>query len=104
MSTTNNALTVTFKTKPVRYQDLGDLQYYDYIKIPKITRNHCNMAAFRTSKRFGGYANSDLFPAMINGAVKKIIPKGKFRTDQTPEGVTIEPGYLSTVTITLEDK
>lgn len=95
---------VRFKTKPVKYQDLSDKNFYEYIKVPRISRSHCDMGAFRQSKRFGGYANSDLFPGMINRAVAELIHKGKFRADQKPIGVTTEPGFLTTVIIDVPDK
>lgn len=96
-------LTVTFRAKPQSVQDFQTLQFRDVVYIPKIKKNHCSMSAFRISKAYGCYANSDLFENMIRGTVKKMV--GDYIIlDNLPDSVTVEDGFLKTVTITIPDE
>lgn len=91
-------LTVQFKAKP--YTCGGAL----LVKVPELKRYHASMDAFRRSRAFGGFANSDMFPAMLNGAVRKFLGTLTINADIPPEGVTVETGsLLATVTIELPD-
>jgi hypothetical protein len=65
------------------------------IKVPALTRSHCDMAAFRTHKKFGGFANSDMFPAILARIRRdKFGGRDWFKLESPPEGVTIERGAL----------
>lgn len=95
---------VQFKGKPqpcVGYSK--ELVAYEFngVKVPEIKRHHCDMAAFRNSRKFGAYANSDMFPAMINRAVKEAVGNKQYlNVDRPPEGVEIDAkGFLAVVTI-----
>ena len=94
---------VTFRAKvqPVTYMG-EDTPRYSRIKVPQLTRAHCDMAAFRTDRNWGAYANSDLFLNMLNGA-KKLIGVGEYiRLDEVPTGVTVDTsGFLAEVTFEL---
>lgn len=92
---------ITCKVKPVRElmpdnSDSGVLIYY----LPEFARKHCDMNAFRTHPTHGGFANSTLFPAILKRIRNKVAPWGWIRSDNIPEGVTINAtGFLHTVTI-----
>ena len=94
---------ITFKAKPVDYLSATGLPVGKLVQIPKLTRRHCDMHAFRTSREFGPYANSDFFESVLKRAVlmKGIGPT--IRIDQPlPDGVTIDAtGFLAVVTINL---
>lgn len=93
-------MNITFKAKVRKVYNHDDTLAYQYVPVPKITRNHCDMHAFRTSKRFGSYANSDLFLGMLARYLReRQIPK-ELRLDQLPDGVTVDDsGFLAVVTI-----
>lgn len=90
-------LLVTFKAKA----DAG------HIRLPTLARRHCDLHAFRMSRRFGMYANSDMFPSMLNRAVQEAARAGgmvNFIDAATPPpGFTVTPGFLHTVTVELPD-
>lgn len=103
----NKAPTITFKAK------IKEGYCYDpaqqnlilarYIPVPTFTRNHCDMNAFRIHRRFGDYANSDLFPAILRRLRGKIFPDGQLRLDSIPPGVAVdESKFLAVVTVDVE--
>jgi hypothetical protein len=95
---------IRFKTKPETIYNLDDSPAYTELKVPAITARHCDMPAFRTHPRFGGYANSDLFPALLKRELGKLgIPVGGYlRLDELPDQVSVDTSkFLATVTITL---
>lgn len=55
---------VQFKSKVIDYGG------HKYITVPKIERKHCDMAYFRQHKHLGGYANSDMFHAIMARCIK----------------------------------
>lgn len=90
---------VIFKTKAQVLHD-GD-QTVRMFNIPKITRSHCDMHAFRTQAPFSNYANSDLFLGLINRELKKLYPSGYIRSDRLTSNTEIKPGFLTQVSIEL---
>lgn len=91
------------KIREMRYTD-GTLARR-YISVPKIQRHHCDMGAFRSSRRFGSYANSDLFPAMINRELERLgIRRLAIDLENVPECVSVDQsGFLAAVTIEVPD-
>jgi hypothetical protein len=93
--------TISFKAK------VETLQYVDgtvasvRIKVPELARKHCNMAAFRSHPKYGSYANSDLFPAMLARIKRERL--GEFiKLDAIPEGVSVDTsGFLAVVTFSV---
>lgn len=90
--------TITFKGK------VETLQYVDgsiasvRIKVPTLERRHCNMNAFRQHPKYGAYANSNLFPAML-AQIKRERLGDFIKLDAIPEGVTVDQsGFLAVVT------
>ena len=80
---------------------------FKYIAVPEIKRSHCDMHAFRTSQRFGGYANSDMFLGMLKRAMKEIGIEKEIRLNAEflSNGIRIDDsGFLAKVTIELKDK
>ena len=71
------------------------------VKVPDITTIHCDMNAFRNSKKFGSWANSDLFTAMVKRELRN-LNIGKFiDVDDLPDYITVKSGFLSVTTIDL---
>lgn len=61
-----------------------------YISVPKFGRTHCDMQAFRLHGKYGSYANSDLFPAMLARIRKETFKDGLLYLDAIPEGVNVD--------------
>lgn len=95
------ALTITFRAKPETIWR-GEEKLVR-VKVPEITSRHCDMHAFRISRRFGNYANSVLFPALLKRALVH-VPAYLYHPSTLPDGVQIDAtGFLWTVTITLPE-
>ena len=96
-------LTITFKgkVKPVYFID-GSLAW-EGLPLPKKLSPYANKSAFRTSKRFGSYANSDLFESILQREIKRLGVRDYLRIGSLPDCVTIELGFLATVTITIPE-
>lgn len=93
---------VTFKAKPETVYNMDNTPAFTWIKIPALTSKHCDMAAFRSDKVFGSFANSDLFPSMLQRALKVAGIGSHIKLDAIPACVTVTPGpLLSIVTIEL---
>ena len=93
-------MTVQFKAKVRTVYNMDDTPAYRYVPVPKIARHHCDMQAFRNSRRFGGYANSDLFLGLLRRELSTIGIRELIRLDQVPDGVTVDQsGFLAVVTI-----
>lgn len=98
-------LKIAFKAKIKYIDNPNNSSSKAYIAVPTFTANHCNMGAFRQSKRFGAYANSNLFPAVLARlrgdlfGVRMII-----KLSDLPNCVTVDTSkFLAVVTITVED-
>ena len=90
---------ITFKSKKrtVFYVD-GSLAY-ECLDIPELKRSPCDMHAFRTHKKYGSYANSDLFPGMLK-RIRADVFRGKnlVYLHDIPPGVTVDAsGFLCVV-------
>ncbi len=88
------------KVKSVRYRDGSHA--FDYIAIPEFDRRHCDMPAFRSHPKYGGFANSDLFKGILSRI--KVQKFGSLTTmlklNAIPEGVSVDTsGFLAVVTI-----
>lgn len=97
--------TVRFRTKTREMWYVGEeTPAYTYVQVPKLTRNHCDMAEMRKSKRFGHYANSDLFIGLLNRCVRELGIQDRIRLDSLPPCVTVNTsGFLAEVTIAIPD-
>jgi hypothetical protein len=98
-------LKITFRAKAETRTSYEEEKPREYaaLSVPELDRRHCDMNAFRASRRFGSYANSDLFPQMLRRAVAQMVGP-RIRLDQPlPRGVAVQPGFLHTCTIELED-
>lgn len=94
--------TIQFKAKVQTVYNMDDTVAWQFVKVPKLTRSHCDMPSFRSHPKFGGLANSDLFPNLISGQLKLHNIKEDIRLDRIPECVTIDTsGFLAVVTIVL---
>lgn len=104
------ATVATFRAKAreSRYSD-GTLAGR-WIQVPYLRRSHVDMGMARASKRWGMYANSDLFESMLNRAVENMGARkvgDALKLDLTkplPDGISIdESGFLAEVRITFPD-
>jgi hypothetical protein len=100
-----NALALQFKTKLQTIEFCDGTPKREFYNVPAFTRNHCqNLQAFRTSKRFGAYANSDFFPGILRGAVRALGIGSRLYLNAVPDTVTINNrGFLAVVTIELSE-
>lgn len=91
-------LQITFKAKPIKVW-VSDNAFESRLYFPEITPKHCDMNAFRQSRAFGPYANSDLFPGML-----RRLPLPKFiLASNPPQGIAVSEGFLCTVTFAVTD-
>ena len=96
--------TIEFKAKVQTVYNFDDTVAWRYVKVPALTRAHCDVTAFRSHARYGGLANSDLFPAILSRQVKARGIKDTIRLDQIPADVTIdESGFLARVVIDISE-
>ena len=94
--------TITFKAKIQTMYDMDDNPLYGYIVVPEFKKSHCNMQEFSLHSKYGAYANSDLFIGMLKRIRKDLLNDNAFlRLDCLPDSVSVEKGFLSTITITV---
>ena len=82
-----------------------------FIRVPKLGVRHvADMGAARASRKFGMYANSDLFPSMISRAAESVGCRrvGDYLcvdllANVPPEIVVDESGFLANVRISVPD-
>lgn len=94
---------ITFRAKVREIHD-GDVRRR-YVPIPVLDRRHCNMDAFRSSRRFGPYANSDFFKGML-ARIRKDALHGSpwLYLDSAGPGVNVDTSdFLAKVTITVDE-
>ena len=98
-------MNIQFKAKLSEGCDPRTGKMYKLARVPEIKRTHCDMAAFRKSRAYGGFANSDLFPGMLKGIRRKIFGEaGVWRSDRNYPEVTVDDtGFLAVFTVVLED-
>lgn len=92
--------TINFKAKIETIYRADDSVAWRWVKVPAIERRHCDMQAFRKNAKYGSYANSDMFGAVIKRALKEAGVKEYIKLHDIPANVTIdEGGFLAKVTI-----
>lgn len=92
--------TISFKTKIFTVYNADETPAYDAVKLPReFTRAHCDMDAFRRHPKFGGLANSQLFPNVLSRIKRDMFgARDAIRLDQIPAGVTVDTtGFLAIV-------
>jgi hypothetical protein len=96
---------IKFKAKVQPVENMDGTFAYNMIQIPELKRNHCDMDAFRSHKKYGGFANSDMFPAMLKRIRQDVggsAGRLRFGGDghELPDNVTVDlSGFLANVTI-----
>jgi hypothetical protein len=95
--------TITFKAKPRAVYNHDETLAYTYLDVPQFTRKHCDLDAFRRHPRYGGFANSDLFPGILNRIRRETFGSpAQLRLDRIPPGVTVDDsGFLAIVTLSV---
>jgi len=82
--------TIEFKGKVKKVYNMDDSLAYEYIKIPALKKNHCDMAAFRSHKKYGGFANSDLFQNILARIKKQVFGNNsELKLSAIPENVKV---------------
>jgi|688.fasta_scaffold755502_3 hypothetical protein len=93
---------ISFKAKVETIYNADETPAWRWIKVPAIERRHCDMAAFRSHAKYGSYANSDMFGAIVKRAFKEAGVKEYIKLHEIPANVTIdESGFLAKVTINI---
>ena len=92
---------ITFRAKPETVWNMDGTVAYRRLKVPAFEARHCNMQAFRSHRRIGPYANSDLFASVLR---RETAHLGDYiRLDRPiPGNVTLTDGFLTTVTIVIQ--
>jgi hypothetical protein len=97
---------IEFKTKRAERQvflDNGEMPIVRGWYIPELKRSHCDMSAARQCRKFGGYANSNIFEGMMRKAVA--AKYGDFiRVTDLIEGQDYKAGFLDTITLTIGEE
>lgn len=90
---------ISFRTKVQQVYHSDDTLAYEYIQAPELKRSHCDMQAFRTHAKYGGYANSDMFPSMLARIRRDLFgSSGILKLSSVPDGVTVDTsGFLALV-------
>lgn len=95
--------TVTFKAKPEAIHNADNTLAYRRVKVPTLTRRHCDMHAFRSHPKFGPYANSELFANLLAKQLRDRAIGPYIRLDRLPACVSADlSGFLATITISLD--
>jgi hypothetical protein len=92
---------IEFKAKLQTMFSVDDTPLYQYVVVPEIKRTHVDMAAARQHPKFGGYANSDMFPGMLARIRRDILGGDAWlRLDRLPPNVEIDTtGFLAKVSV-----
>lgn len=85
---------IKFKGKIKKIQDK------EFIKIPELTRAHCDMQAFRIHKIYGWASNSELFLSVLKRIKKEVFGESRFLDiNNLPENIKVIKGFLTTIII-----
>lgn len=91
--------TISFRAKVETIYNVDETVAWQHIKVPKLERRHCDMDAFRRHPKFGGLANSDLFPNLLS-RIKRDHLGEYVRLDRVPANVTVDTsGFLAVVSL-----
>ena len=90
---------ISFKAKVETVFNMDGSEAYSRIKVPELTRHHCDMNAMRQHPKFRSYANSDLFPSLLRRLRKDRL--GDYvRLDNLPADINVDTsGFLAEVTL-----
>jgi len=91
--------TIQFRAKVETVYNVDDSPAYQMVRVPQLRRAHCDMPAFRRHAKFGGLANSDLFPNVLN-RIRRERLGDMLRLDKLPPGVEVDTsGFLARVAL-----
>lgn len=95
---------ISFKGKIETVRNVDDTVAYSILRVPALERRHCDMNAFRQHPKYGGLANSDLFPGVLHKIRRDVFglrdDQPHIRMDRIPAGVNVDAtGFLATVTV-----
>ena len=93
---------ISFKAKVQTMYHPDDTEAYKFVKLPKITRSHCDMSSFRSDQNFRSYANSDLLLKLVEKSMSRLGLGEIIRLDNLPNGISVDTeGFLYKVSITI---
>ncbi len=94
---------ITFKTKIREFWNVDGSSDGKYFTVPEFKSTYCDMAAFRKHPKFGGIANSALFPNALKKIRRDILRsdyRDFIRLSDMPKNVTVDTsGFLAVVTV-----
>lgn len=91
---------ITFKAKPEVIYNMDGTPAYSRIKVPALSRSHCDMDSFRQHPTYRGLANSDLFKNVLSKIRRERLGEYIRLDRDLPEGVTVDTsGFLASVSI-----
>lgn len=93
--------TIRFKGKVENVRNNDGTIAYQFIRVPTLTKKHCDMHAFRFHPTFGMLANSDLFSNILSRIRSDIVGNGLgLRLDRIPPNVVVDTSaFMATVAI-----
>ena len=90
---------ISFRGKIETVYNVDESIAWRFVKVPELARRHCDMNAMRRHPKFGGLANSDLFPNLLK-RIKADKLGETVRLDRIPNGVTVDTsGFLAVVSL-----
>lgn len=93
---------ITFRAKIETILNPDMTVAYRRIKVPTITKNHCDMNTFQTHPRLCSYTNSNMFESLVRRELDRQGLTGYIRLDNLRPNVTVdETAFLAIVTIRL---
>ncbi len=104
------AVTISFRTKVRDVYNADGTLSHRVVTVPEFKRSHIEcMAAARSSRVFGGFANSDLFPAImaqhLNAAFGLSPHSRTVRLHNLPPCIRVDTsGYLAEFSFTVADE
>lgn len=92
---------IEFKAKPQTVHDMDGTALYQFVVVPELKRSHVDMHAARMHPKFGGLANSDLFPGVLARIRRDVLNGAAYlRLDALPANIIVDTSaFLAKVTI-----
>ncbi len=71
-----------------------------YVKVPKFTTKHCDMAVMRNHAKYESVSNSNMFERTLAKLSVELFPTGYLWLDKIPGGVSVNTSkFLAVVKI-----
>jgi len=91
--------TIQFKAKLQTMYTMDDDIAYQFVAVPVLKHNHCDMGAFRSHPRHGGLANSNMFLSVLERIRSDTFTNNMIKMHEIPDGVTVDTSkFLAKIT------